>query len=139
MLSAGTIDTLARLMLVSMFPPSAVDKVVHWRGSLKQTASAGLPGPPIVGQAMLVAAIVVEFVTPVMIVGHVWDRTGALLLAAFCFVTAFLYHPFWRGPDLFAAADASVARDHFWQFFKNLGIVGGLVLVAIVGRGPPIL
>ena len=139
MLSAGVIDTVARLCLVSMFPPSAVDKVVHWRGSLRQTASAGLPGPPLVGQTMLVAAIVVEFVTPVLIVGHAWDRPAALLLAAFCAVTAVLYHPFWRGPDLFSAADDSVAREHFWQFLKNFCIVGGLLLVALAGSGWPAL
>ena len=141
MLNAATIDTVARLCLVSMFPPSAVDKVVHWRGSLAQTDSAGLPGPPGVaralGRAMLVAAIAVEFVTPILIVGHRWDRPAALLLAAFCAVTAMLYHPFWRGPDLFAAADASVARDHFWQFLKNFCIVGGLLLVALDGSGWP--
>ncbi len=141
MVSAAMIDTLARVCLVSMFPPSAVDKIVHWRGSLAQTDSAGLPGPPVVakalGRAMLVAAIVVEFVTPILIVGHAWDRPAALLLAAFCAVTAALYHPFWRGPDLFSASDTSVARDHFWQFLKNFCIVGGLLLVALVGHGPP--
>ena len=137
MISATLIGTVARLCLVAMFPPSAVDKIVHWRGSLAQTDSAGLPGPPIVGRAMLVAAIAVEFVTPGFIVAQVWDRPAALCLAAFCVVTAFLYHPFWRGPDLFAASDTSVAREHFWQFLKNLCIVGGLLLVALAGSGPP--
>lgn len=139
MLSAAAIDTVARLCLVSMFPPSAVDKVVHWPGSLAQTDSAGLPGPPILGRAMLVAAIIVEFVTPVLIVGRLWDRPAALLLAAFCAVTAILYHPFWRGPDLFTPRDTSVARDHFWQFLKNFCIVGGLLLVALAGSGWPAL
>jgi len=41
-----------------------------------------LPGPPLIGRAMLVAAIAVEAVTPVMIVAHAWDRPAALLLAA---------------------------------------------------------
>lgn len=137
MMAAALVETIARVALVAMFPPSAVDKVVHWRGSLKQTDSAGLPGPPIVGRAMLVTATVVEFVTPILIVGRTWDRPAALLLAAFCTVTAYLYHPFWRGPDLFSPSDASVARDHFWQFLKNFAIVGGLLLVALAGNGPP--
>ncbi len=136
-MDAQLVDTVARVCLVGMFPPSAVDKVVHWRGSLRQTESAKLPGPPALGMAMLVAAIAVEFVTPILIVGRAWDRPAALLLAAFCAVTAVLYHPFWRGPDLFAAADESVAREHFWQFLKNFCIVGGLLLVALEGSGPP--
>jgi putative oxidoreductase len=137
MLSAGVIDTVARLCLVSMFPPSAVDKLVHWRGSLRQCESAGLPGGASLSAAMVLAAALVEFVTPILIVGHRWDRPAALLLAAFCVVTAVLYHPFWRGPDLFTASDTSVARDHFWQFLKNLCIVGGLLLVALAGSGWP--
>ncbi len=135
-MDAQLIDTVARVCLVSMFPPSAVDKVVHWQGSLRQTESARLPGPPLIGRAMLVAAIAIEFVTPILIVGRAWDRPAALLLAAFCAVTAVLYHPFWRGPDLFARADTSVAREHFWQFLKNFCIVGGLLLVALAGRSP---
>ena len=137
MATAATIDLVARICLVSMFPPSAVDKVWHWKASLKQTDSVKLPGPPIVGRAMLVAATVVEFVTPILIVGHVWDRSAALLLAAFCAVTAVLYHPFWAYPDFFGDADDSVAREHFWQFLKNFCIVGGLLLVALAGSGPP--
>jgi putative oxidoreductase len=52
-----------------------------------------------------------------------------VLLAGFCAVTAFLYHPFWKYSDFFDASDTSVAREHFWQFLKNFCIVGGLLLV----------
>ncbi|MGI4881135.1 MAG: DoxX family membrane protein [Janthinobacterium lividum] len=138
MISAAVVDTVARVCIVSMFPPSAVDKVVRWRACMAQTRSAGIPLPPMVAVAMVVAAIAVEFVTPIMIVGHAWDRPAALLLAAFCAVTAALYHPFWAFPGLFAPDDASPAREHFWQFLKNFCIVGGLLLVALVGNGPPV-
>lgn len=119
----------ARACLVAMFPFSAVDKIIHWRNSLVQTDSAGLPG----GRVMLVAAIIVEAVTPAMIVTGWYDRLGALLLAGFCVVTAFLYHPFWRYRDFWSPRDDSVAREHFWQFLKNFGLVGGLLLVLFAG------
>ncbi len=119
----------ARICLVAMFPFSAVDKVWHWRASLAQTESSALPG----GKIMLVAAIIVEALTPVMIVAGWHDRLGAFLLAAFCVVTAFLYHPFWKGPDFFSPAGDSKAREHFWQFLKNFGLVGGLLLVVFAG------
>ena len=115
----------ARICLVAMFPFSALDKVIHWRNSLAQTDSAGLPG----GRVMLVLAIIVEAVTPVCIVAGWYDRLGAFLLAGFCVVTAFLYHPFWRYRDFWSPRDDSVAREHFWQFLKNFGLVGGLLLV----------
>ena len=135
--SAALIDVAARVCLVSMFPMSAIDKIWHWRAAIAQTESARLPGPPFVGQAMLVAAILVEGLTPVLIVARWWDRPAALLLAAFCVVTAVLYHPFWRGPDFFSDSPDSIAREHFWQFLKNFCIVGGLLLVAAVGNGSP--
>ncbi len=120
---------VARICLVAMFPFSALDKLWHWRASLEQTESSGLPG----GKIMLVAAIFIEAITPVMIVSGWHDRFGAFVLAGFCIVTAFLYHPFWKGPDFFSPGNDSKARDHFWQFLKNFGLVGGLLLVVFAG------
>lgn len=119
----------ARLCLVAMFPFSAIDKLWHWKNAIAQTSSGGLPGAPV----LLVLAILIEGVTPICIVTGWLDRPAAVLLAGFCFVTAFLYHPFWRYPDFFSASDASVAREHFWQFLKNFGLVGGLLLVVFAG------
>ena len=125
----GAVWLLARLSLVAMFPFSAADKVWHWDNSLAQTKSDGLPG----GAVMLVLAILVEGLTPFCILFGWMDRPAAGILAGFCVVTAFLYHPFWRYPDFWSASDASKARDHFWQFLKNFGLVGGLLLVVFSG------
>jgi putative oxidoreductase len=84
-----------------------------------------------------VAAILVEGVTPICIVLGVFDRPAAFLLAGFCVVTAFLYHPFWAYKDFFSPSDDSVAREHFWQFVKNFGLVGGLLLVMFAGTLSP--
>ena len=123
----------ARVCLVAMFPFSAVDKIWHWKNSLAQAASDRLPG----AKPMLILAIVVEFVTPICIVAGVYDRVAAFLLAGFCVVTAFLYHPFWAYPDFWTQSDSSQAREHFWQFLKNFGLVGGLLLVIFAGDLAP--
>ncbi len=123
----------ARICLVAMFPFSAIDKIWHWKNSIDQTRQGGLPG----AAPMLIAAILVEGLTPFMIVFGWWDRLAAFLLAGFCFVTAFMYHPFWRGPDFWSPRDDSVAREHFWQFLKNFGLVGGLMLVMFAGSMTP--
>jgi putative oxidoreductase len=133
MISTAAVWFIARTCLVAMFPFSAADKVIHWKNALAQTKSSGLPG----GAAMLVAAIAVEAITPFCIVFGIYDRAAALLLAGFCVVTAFLYHPFWKGPDFWSPRDDSVAREHFWQFLKNLGLVGGLLLVVFAGSLSP--
>ena len=123
----------ARVCLVAMFPFSAIEKVWHWKNALAQTASDRLPG----AKPMLIVAIVVEFVTPICIVAGVYDRIAACLLAGFCVVTAFLYHPFWTYPDFWIKSDSSQAREHFWQFLKNFGLVGGLLLVVFAGDLAP--
>lgn len=131
----GAVWILARLTLVAMFPFSAADKIWHWDNALGQTRSSGLPG----GVIMLVLAILVEGLTPICILLGWMDRPAAVLLAGFCVVTAFLYHPFWACADFFSASDASKGRDHFWQFLKNFGLVGGLLLVVFAGAlRPPI-
>jgi putative oxidoreductase len=116
----------ARVCLVLMFPFSALDKVVHWDDALAQANSSFLPGGPV----LLLGAIAIEVVAPVCIVAGWHASWAALALAAFCAVTALLYHPFWKHGDLWAAG-ASVDRGHFWDFTKNFGLVGGLLLVAL--------
>jgi putative oxidoreductase len=124
---SGPIWIAAKVCLVAMFPFSALDKVWHWNNSLAQTNQAGLPG----ARLMLVAAIAVEGLTPFGIVLDVYPRICAALLAGFCFVTAFLYHHFWTYRDFFSPSDESVSREHFWQFLKNFGLVGGLLMVML--------
>ncbi|WP_293882006.1 DoxX family protein [Sphingomonas sp.] len=124
-----TVWIVARVCLVVMFPFSAIDKIWHWKNSIAQTRSGGIPGAPV----LLVLAIMVEGLTPICIVAGWFDRPAALLLAGFCFVTGFLYHPFWTYHDFFSIRDDSVAREHFWQFLKNFGLVGGLLLVVFAG------
>jgi putative oxidoreductase len=118
---------IARICLVVMFPFSAYDKIVHWDEAMAQARTAPLPG----SSAMLVAAIIVEFATPVCIVLGWHDRLAAFILAGFCAVTALLYHPFWKFPGYWKKPGEG--RDHFWDFWKNFCIVGGLVLLVIDG------
>lgn len=117
---------VARVFLVLMFPFSAIDKMIHWDDALKQANSTILPG----GAILLVASIALELIAPVCIVLDWHARVAALLLAAFCIVTALLYHPFWKHGDFWRQGD-SVDRTHFWDFTKNFGLAGGFLLVAM--------
>ncbi len=119
---------LARICLVVLFPFSAADKVVHWGSAMKQ---AGSTVPLDAAAPMLAAAIVVETVAPVCIVTGRQDRLAALVLAGFCVVTGGLYHQFWKYDDFWTPN--TEGNSHFWDFLKNFGLVGGLLLVA---RGP---
>jgi putative oxidoreductase len=121
-----TLLLVARVLLVCMFPFSAIDKVLHWNAALAQANSSWLPGGPV----LLVLAMTAELAAPLCIVAGWHADIAAWVLAAFCVATALLYHPFWKGNDFWAQGD-SVARNHFWDFTKNLGLAGGLLLVAL--------
>ena len=115
-----------RICLVILFPFSTLDKIFNWKGALRQANSGILPG----GGLLLVAAMIVEVGTSVLVVAGVFDRAAAALLAFYCVVTALLYHQFWASGDFFADGD-SKGRAHFWDFLKNFGLVGGLGLIIL--------
>ncbi|WP_131195581.1 DoxX family protein [Lichenihabitans psoromatis] len=127
------IPFLIRFCLVVLFPFSALDKIFDWKGAMKQATSSVLPGGPV----LLVVAIVVELVCPIMVVVGWHDRLAAFLIAGFCVVTAVLYHEFWRYGDFWAKGD-SQGRSHFWDFLKNFGLVGGLMLLVFSSALSPV-
>ncbi|OYV35469.1 MAG: DoxX family protein [Rhodospirillales bacterium 20-64-7] len=116
-----------RFCLVVMFPLSGYDKIAHWDEAMGQARGGPVPAPAL----MLIAAIAIEIVTPICIVIGWHDRLAAFVLAGFCVVTALLYHPFWNFPDFWSKNGEG--RSHLWDFLKNFGLVGGLMLVVIGG------
>lgn len=125
-LNLAAVLLVARIWLVILFPFSALDKILFWNDALKQARSSFLPGAPI----LLWSAIAIELITPACIVTAWHDRLAALVLAGFCVITAILYHPFWKFSDFWASGD-SKGRSHFWDFLKNFGLAGGLLLLVI--------
>ena len=122
---------LLRVLLVVLFPFSAMDKVVNWRAALQQ--AGGVPLAPV----LVGFAVVVELVAPVCIVTGWHDRAAAFVLGGFCAVTAVLYHQFWRYPDFWRFRPGA-GLTHFWDFLKNFGLVGGLGLIVLSPRTVPV-
>lgn len=125
LVAGAVLPTVAKLCLVLIFPFSCLDKIINWDNALKQANSSFLPGGP----ALLALAMGVEVVTPVCIVAGWYEGPAALLLAAYCAVTALLYHDFWSYARFWSPASAGY--PHVWDFLKNFGLVGGLLLVAL--------
>jgi putative oxidoreductase len=116
---------VARVCLVVLFPFSGLDKIVNWDSALEQANSSFLPGGP----TLLVLAMTIEFVTPVCIVFGWYDGWAALVLAGYCVITAILYHNFWTYPRFWSST--SEGYPHVWDFLKNFGLVGGLLLIVL--------
>lgn len=113
-----------RIFLVILFPFSGLDKILNWPSALKQAGGIRWP------RAMLVLSIAVEFAAPVCIVSGWHDRFAAFILAGFCVITALLFHQFWRYPDFWRLKEGE-GLQHFWEFLKNFGLVGGLGLIML--------
>jgi putative oxidoreductase len=117
------LPVLARIFIVWIFPFSFLDKVINWDNAMKQATSSWLPGGPV----LLILAMIVELCTPPMIVFDFYAGIAAFVLAGYCAVTAIVYHNFWAYPRFWSPQ--SEGYPHIWDFFKNFGLVGGLIYV----------
>jgi uncharacterized membrane protein YphA (DoxX/SURF4 family) len=110
---------LAQLALATVFLYSAVDKLRHWKESIAEVASLGIPFPA--GFAAMTVAT--QLAGGGAVASGVLAAPGALLLAAFTVAATVLGHRFWL-------LHGQVARHEFTTALEHLAIVGGLLLVA---------
>lgn len=120
---------VARLLLVLLFLPfSALDKVLNFGQAVAQASQ--ITGKRWLATALIVGGFFTEVVMSAAILTGIADRLAALLMAAYCLVTAVLWKQFWKTAD-FRLKGASRGRDIFWDFLKNLAVAGGFLLLAV--------
>lgn len=116
------IPLIARVFLSAIFFKSGLDKITGFAGTQQYMAKTGIP----LGLTglLLVGAIVFELVGGLSVLLGYKARWGALLLILFLIPATLLFH------TNFAE------RMQLLQFLKNLGLIGGLLLVYYIGSGP---
>src|SRR5947208_9252434 len=137
------IRLVARPMLASMFVLGGVDAVMHASGkvpkaekvtgqvpTLAERFAPGLPVPTdpatlvrINGAAQVLAGLALA-------TGRA-PRLSALVLTGSLLPTTYAGHPFWEEKDKAARAAQRI------QFFKNISMMGGLLLAAVDTEGKP--
>ncbi|GAB0117339.1 DoxX family protein [Acidisoma sp. 7E03] len=115
---------LARILLVLLFLIFGWGKITGFSGTVGYMAHSGLPLP----WAAAIVAILVEVVVSLAILLGVWTGPLALVMAAYTLATAFIGHPYWTMSGM-AAFEAEI------NFFKNVSIVGGFLLLFVTGPG----
>lgn len=115
---------IARLLLALLFLIFGWDKATDFSGTVAFMTSIGAPMPTVA----TILAIVMELGAGVLIALGVCIRPVALLLALFVVGTVLIGHPFWT-----MQGDARLVHALF--FYKNLSIVGGLLLLCVTGAG----
>ncbi len=118
MTSLGTYAPLAaRILMGLLFLVAGLGKLGDVAGFTGYLASGGLPA------VLAWPAILFELVVGVGLIVGFQTRILALMGAAFCVVTAVLYHL------------VPTDQIQMTMFLKNLSIAGGLLLLASVGAG----
>jgi putative oxidoreductase len=115
---------VGRLLLALLFVPAGVMKITGFSGTVGYIASVGLP----LASLGAVLAIVVEVGAGLALALGWRTRWAALLLAVFTLAATVLFHNFWAMP-----ADQAFVQQ--LMFFKNIAVVGGLLVVAAFGAG----
>lgn len=113
-----------RLLIAALFLPAGIGKVAGFAGTVGYISSVGLPLP----QLAAVIAIVVEVGGGLALIAGFGTRLVALALAVFTLAASVSFHAYWAVP----------AEQQFMQqllFFKNIGVVGGLLTLAAWGAG----
>lgn len=123
---------ISRCLLVLLFLPfSALDKVLNFSDAEAQAFSAIRNRT--LSRLAILTGFCIEVVMSLGIVSGVADRAAALILAAYCAVTALLWKQFWKSRD-FKLQGQSRARDTFWDFLKNFALAGGFLSLAFAGH-----
>ena len=115
---------VARILLVVLFIVSGWGKLTNYAGTVGSMAHIGAPVPSV---AALVAIVVEVFVGLAVACG-VWTRPLALLLALYTLGTALIGHHFWT-------MDGANRASNEINFYKNISIIGGFLLLYVTGAG----
>lgn len=116
------IPLAARSFLALVFLRSGVTKILGFTGTQDFMASSGIP-EALTG-VLLVLAIVAELVGAISMILGYKARWGAIALILFLIPATLIFH-----------LDFS-DNGQTIQFFKNLSIMGGLLMVYAYGSGP---
>lgn len=113
-----------RLLLALLFLPAGISKIGGFAGTVGYIGSKGLPMP----ELGAVIAIVVEVLGGLALIAGFGTRVAALVLAVFTLVATVFFHAYWAVP-------AEMQMVQQLMFFKNIAVVGGLLVLAAFGAG----
>lgn len=114
----------ARLFLAILFLIFGRRKLRDFSGTVRQMTQDGLPMPVLAGGV----AIFMEIPVALAVAVGAFTRPSAVLLAFYTLGTSLVEHRYWAttGANQLASMEG---------FYKNLSILGGLLLLYVTGAG----
>ncbi len=116
---------LGRLLMAALFLPSGISKLLGFSGFAASLATKGLPFP----EAWAAAAVAIEVLGPIALILGFLPRSTALLLIAFVVMASGTSHRYWE------FTEAAARRAQEISFYKNVGIIAGLMFYFASGPG----
>lgn len=120
----NALNLVGRLLIVALFLPAGLSKITGFEGSVGYFTSLGMSTPAL----GVIIAIIAEVLGGVALLVGFQTRIVAVLLAIFTLVASIIGHAYWAAP----ADQAFVAQ---LLFFKNIAVIGGLLVLAASGAG----
>ena len=127
----GTLNTtqdalafVGRALLALLFIPAGYAKLGGFAGVVGYIGSKGVPLPEVAAAL----AIAIELGLGLLLLFGFMSRWAALGLAIFVAVITPIFHNFWASP-----AAQQMAQQQ--SFYKNVAIVGGLLVLVAFGPG----
>jgi putative oxidoreductase len=120
----GLLPLVARLFLVAEFLVAVNGKITDWSGQASYMASRGMHFVA----PLLAAALAIELVGSICLITGFRARAAAATLCIYLGIVSVQLHDFWNRTGNSAGANQT-------EFFKNLGMMGGLLMVAVYGPG----
>ncbi len=115
---------VSRALLVTLFLIFGWSKITNYSGTVAYMAQTGAPMPPL----SAIIAIFMEFFVSISILLGLFVRPLAILLLVYTFFTALIGHHYWT-------ETGAAHFENMINFYKNVSIMGGLLLLYITGAG----
>ena len=125
-LSDAIFPFISRLLISAIFVQGALGKMLGWSGQASYMQSHQLPVPLI--PAMLGMALLIEAGGVLCLLVGWKARAAAFIMFLYLGTVSVLLHNFW-------AQQGASAGGMQTQFLKNIGIMGGLLMIAASGPG----
>lgn len=119
-----SIPLVGRALLALLFIPAGWAKIAGFSGVVGYIASKGVPFP----EAAAAIAIAAELGLGLLLLFGFKARWAALGLAVFVGVITPIFHNYWAAP----AAQQMMQQQ---AFFKNVAVLGGLLVLFAFGPG----
>ncbi|HET6611987.1 MAG TPA: DoxX family protein [Kofleriaceae bacterium] len=114
---------IGRILLSLIFILSGVHKLFDFGQVSAGAAAEGL----VAANFFVVLALIVEIVCGLGLLFGFFARASAIILAIYLIPVTLVFHAFWN-------ASGGEATAQFFNFWKNVAIAGGLLLVAFGPR-----